>query len=129
MKLVGSLIGLLGWALIAFCVGTTVTEAVAVSGLASSGVLTRDKMTRYAAIVYGFDVTKLDSDNQPDQTSADAEEALAAASAIGDDRLQKEASGRVVPESFTHGTSRQRVEWFRRGIESGDVGQCNTFDS
>ena len=59
----------------------------------------------------------------------DLEEALAAASAIGDDRLQKEASGRVVPESFTHGTSKQRVKWFRRGIESGDVGDCNTFDS
>ena len=59
----------------------------------------------------------------------DLEEALAAASAIGDDRLQKEASGRVVPESFTHGTSKQRVKWFRRGIESGDAGDCNTFDS
>ena len=59
----------------------------------------------------------------------DLEEALAAASAIGDDRLQKQASGTVVPESFTHGTSRQRVKWFRRGIESGDVAVCNTFDS
>ena len=59
----------------------------------------------------------------------DLEEALAAASAIGDDRLQKEATGRVVPESFTHGTSKQRVKWFRRGIESGDAGDCNTFDS
>lgn len=58
----------------------------------------------------------------------DLEEALAAASAIGDDRLQKESSGRVVPESFTHGTSKQRVKWFRRGIESGDAGDCNTFD-
>ncbi len=58
----------------------------------------------------------------------DLEEALAAASAIGDDRLQKEATGRVVPESFTHGTSKQRVKWFRRGIESGDAGDCNTFD-
>ena len=59
----------------------------------------------------------------------DLEEALAAASAIGDDRLQRQASGRVVPESFTHGTSRQRVEWFRRGIEQGDVTVCNTFDA
>ena len=59
----------------------------------------------------------------------DLEEALAAASAIGDDRLQRQSSGRVVPESFTHGTSRQRVEWFRRGIENGDAGDCNTFDS
>jgi predicted metalloprotease len=59
----------------------------------------------------------------------DIEEALNAASAIGDDRLQKEGSGYVVPENFTHGTSRQRVEWFRRGIEHGDVGSCNTFAS
>ena len=57
----------------------------------------------------------------------DIEEALNAASAIGDDRLQKEAQGYVVPESFTHGTSRQRVHWFRKGIESGDVADCNTF--
>ena len=59
----------------------------------------------------------------------DIEEALNAASAIGDDRLQKEGSGYVVPENFTHGTSRQRVEWFRRGIERGDVGSCDTFAS
>ena len=59
----------------------------------------------------------------------DIEEALNAASAIGDDRLQKEGSGYVVPENFTHGTSRQRVEWFKRGIEHGDIGSCNTFAS
>ena len=59
----------------------------------------------------------------------DLEEALAAASAIGDDRLQRQSSGKVVPESFTHGTSKQRVEWFRRGIKNGDAGDCNTFDS
>jgi predicted metalloprotease len=57
----------------------------------------------------------------------DIEEALNAATAIGDDRLQKQAQGYVVPESFTHGTSRQRVEWFRRGIESGVFERCNTF--
>ena len=57
----------------------------------------------------------------------DIEEALNAASAIGDDRLQKEAQGYVVPESFTHGTSKQRVYWFRKGIGSGDVADCNTF--
>ena len=50
-----------------------------------------------------------------------------AAAPIGDDRLQKQARGYVVPDSFTHGTSAQRVRWFRRGIESGDIGQCNTF--
>jgi len=57
----------------------------------------------------------------------DVEEALAAASAIGDDRLQRQAQGRVVPESFTHGTSAQRVRWFQRGFESGDVRRCDTF--
>ncbi len=57
----------------------------------------------------------------------DIEEALNAANAIGDDRLQKEAQGRVVPESFTHGTSAQRVFWFKKGFETGDVSQGNTF--
>ncbi len=55
------------------------------------------------------------------------EQALNAASAIGDDRLQQQTQGRVVPESFTHGTSEQRVRWFRRGIDSGDLRQCDTF--
>jgi predicted metalloprotease len=59
----------------------------------------------------------------------DIEEALGAASAIGDDRLQKEGRGYVVPESFTHGSSRQRVHWFRTGIESGAVADCDTFGS
>ncbi|HAJ91215.1 MAG TPA: flagellar biosynthesis protein FlgM [Gammaproteobacteria bacterium] len=57
----------------------------------------------------------------------DIEEALNAASAIGDDRLQKEGKGYVVPESFTHGTSKQRVHWFKQGITTGDVGDCDTF--
>ena len=56
----------------------------------------------------------------------DAEEALGAASAIGDDRLQKASQGVVVPESFTHGSSAQRVAWFRRGLESGDPKRCDT---
>ena len=57
----------------------------------------------------------------------DIEEALNAASAIGDDRLQKQAQGYVVPESFTHGSSAQRVHWFKQGITTGDVGDCETF--
>jgi predicted metalloprotease len=57
----------------------------------------------------------------------DIDEALAAANAIGDDRLQKEAQGRVVPESFTHGTSQQRMFWFRKGYQTGDLRQGNTF--
>ncbi len=57
----------------------------------------------------------------------DLEEALAAASAIGDDRLQKQGRGYVVPETFTHGTSEQRVRWFRKGFESGNPKVCETF--
>ena len=57
----------------------------------------------------------------------DAEEGLNAASAIGDDRLQQRSQGHVVPESFTHGTSAQRVSWFKRGMESGDPRVCDTF--
>lgn len=57
----------------------------------------------------------------------DAEEALGAAAAIGDDRLQRKATGRVSPERFTHGSAAQRIEWFRRGLSSGDPRQCDTF--
>lgn len=57
----------------------------------------------------------------------DAEEALNAASAVGDDRLQQQSRGAIVPDSFTHGTSAQRAEWFRRGMASGDIRQGNTF--
>jgi predicted metalloprotease len=59
----------------------------------------------------------------------DVESALNAASAIGDDALQRRARGQVVPDSFTHGTSAQRVRWFTRGIEGGKVEQCNTFEA
>jgi uncharacterized protein len=57
----------------------------------------------------------------------DLEAALTAASAIGDDRLQQQSQGRIVPESFTHGSSAQRVRWFKMGFESGDMNKCNTF--
>jgi predicted metalloprotease len=59
----------------------------------------------------------------------DLEEGLTAASAIGDDRLQKQAQGYVVPESFTHGSSAQRVRWFKRGMESGRMQDCDTFSA
>jgi predicted metalloprotease len=58
----------------------------------------------------------------------DIEEGLNAASQIGDDTLQRRSQGMVVPESFTHGSSAQRVSWFRRGLESGSPGQCDTFE-
>jgi predicted metalloprotease len=57
----------------------------------------------------------------------DAEEGLRAAAAIGDDRLQRQSQGRVVPESFTHGSSQERVEWLRRGMDSGRMESCDTF--
>ncbi len=57
----------------------------------------------------------------------DVEQALNAASAIGDDRLQKRSQGYVVPDAFTHGTSAQRVRWFKRGLDTGDIKQCDTF--
>src|SRR5580693_221755 len=72
--------------------------------------------------------------NRADQKSGgkliddkDVDQALAAASAIGDDRLQKQAQGRVVPDSFTHGSSAQRTRWFRIGLDSGDPRKCDTF--
>ncbi|MDQ3472409.1 MAG: zinc metallopeptidase [Acidobacteriota bacterium] len=59
----------------------------------------------------------------------DVEEALGAASAVGDDRMQRGAQGYVVPDSFTHGTSEQRVRWFRHGLETGDIRQGDTFNT
>jgi len=59
----------------------------------------------------------------------DMEEALNAASNIGDDRLQKQARGQITPDSFTHGTSEQRMRWFKRGFDSGNINQCNTFNA
>lgn len=59
----------------------------------------------------------------------DVEEGMGAASAVGDDRLQRQSQGVVVPESFTHGSSAQRVRWFRTGLESGRASQCDTFSA
>jgi predicted metalloprotease len=59
--------------------------------------------------------------------TGDVEEALGTATAIGDDRLQRQSQGTVVPDAFTHGTSQQRVRWFKAGFESGDVNRCDTF--
>ena len=59
--------------------------------------------------------------------AGDAEEALRAASAVGDDNIQRQSQGYVVPDSFTHGSSQQRIEWFAKGFKTGDMRQCNTF--
>jgi len=59
----------------------------------------------------------------------DVESALGAAAAVGDDRLQKMATGHVSPETFTHGSSQQRMSWFRKGLDSGSMAACNTFDT
>jgi len=59
--------------------------------------------------------------------AGDLEEALRAASAIGDDRIMKQTRGTIVPDAFTHGTSEQRVRWFKKGFETGDLNQCDTF--
>ena len=59
----------------------------------------------------------------------DLEDGLRAASAVGDDRLQQQATGHITPDSFTHGTSAQRSNWFRKGFDTGDPKACNTFGS
>ena len=72
--------------------------------------------------VWGYNMQKQDY-----METGDLQEALNAAEAIGDNRLQQQSQGRVVPDSFTHGTSQQRYTWFKRGFDSGDPAQCNTF--
>lgn len=67
--------------------------------------------------------------NQQVLEAGDLEEALNAAQAIGDDRLQQQSQGRVIPDSFTHGTSEQRYTWFKRGFDSGNPSRCDTFAS
>jgi hypothetical protein len=57
----------------------------------------------------------------------DIEDGLRAAAAVGDDTLQRKAQGQVMPDTFTHGTSAQRTRWFKRGADSGDPNQCDTF--
>ncbi|HEX6716149.1 MAG TPA: neutral zinc metallopeptidase [Pyrinomonadaceae bacterium] len=67
--------------------------------------------------------------NQGLLEAGDVEEALGAASAVGDDRIQRQTTGYVVPDSFTHGTSEQRLRWFKRGYETGDIRQGDTFNT
>jgi predicted metalloprotease len=81
----------------------------------------------FYAGLYANYLQQLQHNGEPVLDDGDIEEALAAASAIGDDRLQKQSQGRVVPDSFTHGTSEQRMRWFKKGYETGDISQGDTF--
>ncbi|WP_411273872.1 neutral zinc metallopeptidase [Daejeonella sp.] len=83
----------------------------------------------FYAGIYANYIKGLQQDGESVLEDGDIEEALAAASAIGDDRIQKQSQGHVVPDSFTHGTSAQRMKWFKRGYETGDINQGDTFSS
>lgn len=82
----------------------------------------------FYAGIYANYIQKLNQNGESVLEDGDIEEALAAASAIGDDRIQKQSQGQVVPDSFTHGTSAQRMRWFKKGYESGDISQGDTFN-
>ena len=81
----------------------------------------------YAGVWAYYEAQMKNSDNQSVIEPGDIQSALTAANAIGDDRLQQEATGHVSPDSFTHGTSAQRMYWFKKGYETGDIRQGNTF--
>ncbi len=83
----------------------------------------------FYAGIYAHYIQSLQHDGTSVLEDGDIEEALTAASAIGDDRLQQQAQGYVVPDSFTHGTSAQRMKWFKKGYETGDIDQGDTFSS
>ena len=83
----------------------------------------------FYAGIYANYIQKLRQDGESVLEDGDIEEALTAASAIGDDRIQKQSQGQVVPDSFTHGTSAQRMKWFKKGYESGDINQGDTFNA
>jgi len=99
-------------------------DAARGSGKGADGMLVRMELQAdcYAGIWghYAADFKKV-------LEPGDLEEAIAAASAVGDDNLQKQTQGRVAPDSFTHGTSAQRARWFRAGFDSGNPGACDTF--
>ncbi len=83
----------------------------------------------FYAGIYANHIRKLQQGGESVLEEGDIEEALAAASAIGDDRIQKQTQGQVVPDSFTHGTSEQRMRWFKKGYETGDISQGDTFSA
>jgi predicted metalloprotease len=79
----------------------------------------------FLAGIWAHDAQRMKAILEP----GDIEEAMGAASAVGDDRIQKQQQGYVVPDSFTHGTSEQRIRWFRKGFETGDMSQGDTFST
>lgn len=83
----------------------------------------------FYAGIYANYLQNLQHNGETVLEEGDIAEALTAASAIGDDRLQQQSQGRVVPDSFTHGTSAQRMKWFKKGYESGDIKQGDTFNA
>ena len=83
----------------------------------------------FYAGIYANYISNLQHEGETVLEDGDIEEALSAASAIGDDRIQKQAQGHVVPDSFTHGTSVQRMKWFKKGYETGDINQGDTFNA
>lgn len=92
----------------------------------NNGLLVRQELQADCfAGVWGYNAQKRLNWLEP----GDIEEALNAANAIGDDRLQQQGQGRVVPDSFTHGTSAQRVRWFKTGFAQGQINQCDTFSA
>jgi len=83
----------------------------------------------FYAGIYAHYIQGLQHEGSSVLEDGDIEEALTAASAIGDDRLQQQSQGHVVPDSFTHGTSAQRMKWFKKGYETGDIDEGDTFSS
>lgn len=83
----------------------------------------------FYAGIYANYIQKLQQGGESVLEDGDIEEALTAASAIGDDRIQKQTQGNVVPDSFTHGSSEQRMRWFKKGYETGDISQGDTFNA
>jgi predicted metalloprotease len=97
------------------------------SGPNSISVMVELQADFYAGVWAHYAEKMNSADNPVVIEPGDIEAALNAANAIGDDRLQQQTEGHVVPDAFTHGTSRQRVYWFKKGYESGDINQGNTF--
>lgn len=99
------------------------------SGMAERGATGASVRTELQADCFAGVWAKRANDARQILQSGDVQEGLNAASAVGDDRLERQGHGYVVPDSFTHGTSAQRVNWFSRGMQSGDIHQCDTFSA